>query len=361
MQASSSRPTVSPPPPPTKSPVKACAKSGPSKAVGETLAVGNTDLVDLFSTLNSVKTSHDALIVGIQQHEQAPTATHNAATAPLVSRSTSTSATVSLPQLKELKTEMDHLKEHIARLAFESADACSVQQLKEEVAQWRTEVATSSSIQQNLINSIYQDQNRTITHLKESLQETRVELFSAIDMATERQSEVERLQAGLSVASSSMAVNAELSAEHKTLLEEMEAALTAAQEESAGLRGQLEDAERELTQRADVEAAMREEVDSLRAAVPSDERSMQALMEWRADNATNGADHPVALQSDLENVVMEPAVGAAHVNTDHERFVEFHGEEAGREFSEHALRLISRLRPEARNRREAPRFVGGRR
>ena len=360
MQASSSRPTVSPPPPPTKSPVKACAKSGPSKAVGETLAVGNTDLVDLFSTLNSVKTSQDALIVGIQQHEQAPTATHNAATAPLVSRSTSSSATVSLPQLKELKTEMDHLKEHIAQLTPESADACSVQQLKQEVAQWRTEVATSSSIQQNLINSIYQDQNRTITHLKESLQETRVELSSAIDMATERQSEVERLQADLSVASS-MAVNAELAGEQQTLLEEMEAALTAAQEESAGLRGQLEEAERELMQRADVVTAMREEVDSLRAAVPSDERSMQALMEWRADNATNGADHPVALQSDLENVVMEPAVGAAHVNTDHERFVEFHGEEAGREFSEHALRLISRLRPEARNRREAPRFVGGRR
>ena len=135
MQASSSRPTVSPPPPPTKSPVKACAKSGPSKAVGETLAVGNTDLVDLPSTLNSVKTSQDALIVGIQQHEQAPTATHNTATAPLVSRSASTSATVSLPPLKELKTEMDHLKQHVARLAFE-ADASSIQQLKQEIAQW---------------------------------------------------------------------------------------------------------------------------------------------------------------------------------------------------------------------------------
>ena len=107
-----------------------------------------------------------------------------------------------------------------------------------------------------------------VAQLQESLQETRAELSSAIDMATERQSEVERLQADLSVASS-MAVNAELAGEQQTLLEEMEAALTAAQEESAGLRGQLEDAERELTQRADVEAAMREEVDALRAAVPS--------------------------------------------------------------------------------------------
>ena len=142
-----------------------------------------------------------------------------------------------------------------------------------------------------------------ISQLESSLESTRQELSSAVMLATERQSEVERLQAQVTDAKEA-AAGMELAAEQQSLLEELEAELTSTRDESIGLRGQLEALERELTERADHEAAMRDQIEALKVAAAEATARAQAVdlsvVDSREEQLANLQAERDALLEDLQ-------------------------------------------------------------
>jgi len=191
------------------------------------------------------------------------------------------SAQAALSSVVDLAAQLAEKEEAFQEIEQELAHQRDLNhKMKEELVEQAAAAEDAVAAEEAEVAKEIQLKNQ-ITQLESSLESTRQELSSAVDLATERHSEVERLQNQVKDAEEA-AAGKELAAEQQSLLEELEAALTSTREESLGLRGQVEALERELTDRADHEAAMRDEIEVLKVTAAEATARAQAAAESSA-------------------------------------------------------------------------------
>ena len=161
------------------------------------------------------------------------------------------SATLELEEELKRQRELNHrIKEQLVEQAKEAEEAVAAEEA--EQAELDAEKSKVAAMKQKIF------------HLESAIETMQQDLFSAVELATGREAEVQRLKIEIEAAGAAAAAGAaEFAEEQQNVLNEMEIALNAAREESIDLTKKLEVAEREITERGDREAALRQNIESL--------------------------------------------------------------------------------------------------